>query len=118
MSRADGQSSTAIDHVCTDVRECLAAIEVLIRRTWPSSIRLELNAASDLPAVRCDGLELQTAIMSLASNARDAMPNGGMISIGVTRIPRAHGATQVEVRVTDSGFGMTRETLERAFDPF
>jgi signal transduction histidine kinase len=113
MSRSDAQISTTIDRDATDVRVCLTKIDVLIRRTWPPTIRLELHTASGLPRVRCDPLDLQTAIMNLAFNARDAMPNGGVTSIIVSHI-----ATQIEVRVTDNGIGMTRETLARAFDPF
>lgn len=118
MFRAEGQTGTTNDRVGIDVGDCLAEIDVLIRRTWPSTIRLELRIASNLPAVRCDQLDLQTAIMNLAFNARDAMPNGGVISIVVAGISGGHVTTQIEVRVTDNGLGMTRETLARAFDPF
>jgi signal transduction histidine kinase len=117
MSRAGGQTNTTIDGVAVDVRACLAEIDVLIRSTWSSNIRLEFHVASDLPAVKCDQLDLQSAIMNLAFNARDAMPDGGIVSI-VAGISPAHAATQIEVRITDNGLGMTRETLARAFDPF
>jgi signal transduction histidine kinase len=114
MSRTDDQTSTSSDRDTVDIRTCLAEIAVLVRRTWSSTIRLELHTVSDLPAVRCGALALQNAIMNLALNARDAMPNGGAISIVAVGVSCA----QIEVRVTDNGLGMARETLARAFDPF
>jgi signal transduction histidine kinase len=101
-----------------DVGVCLAEIELLIRTTWPSNIRLETSAVSAFPAVRCSQISLQSAIMNLAFNARDAMPNGGVISIAVAEISQGDLVKQIEVRVSDDGLGMTQETLARAFDPF
>jgi signal transduction histidine kinase len=114
MLRTNEPASTTKGRTTVDVKACLAEIDVLVRRTWSSTIRLELHAVPDLTAIRCDELELRSAIMHLAFNARDAMPNGGVISIAVAGISRM----QIEVRVTDSGLGMTQETLARAFDPF
>jgi signal transduction histidine kinase len=118
MSHTDGRTGTTIDRDAIDITTCLAEIDAFIRRSWPSTIRLELHAAGALPAIRCDRPGLLTAILNLAFNARDAMPNGGVITIIVVGISRADVATQVEVRVSDNGIGMTRETLARAFDPF
>ena len=66
----------------------------------------------------CEEVDLQNAILNLALNARDAMPDGGVLSIVVAGVTRAHVAAELEVRVTDNGLGMSRETLARAFDPF
>jgi signal transduction histidine kinase len=118
MSRADRQTSTTADRAAIDFGACLAEVAGFIRRTWPSNIRLEVQVASTLPTAKCDQLDLQTAIMNLAFNARDAMPDGDVISIVVGGLSRSHVAAQVEVRVSDNSLAMTRETLARAFDPF
>ena len=65
----------------------------------------------------CDPFSLQSAILNLVSNARDAMPNGGIVSISAAEV--AFGVHDfVELRVIDNGIGMTPDTIERAFDPF
>ena len=56
--------------------------------------------------------------MNLLFNARDAMPKGGVISLVAALIYEGAVATEVELRVTDNGFGMTKDTLLRAMDPF
>jgi signal transduction histidine kinase len=60
---------------------------------------------------------LQNAILNLVFNARDAMPDGGLISISAAAVVQGSAAL-VEIRIEDSGIGMTRETMVRAFDPF
>lgn len=104
-----------IEH--TDLSSCLAEVEALIRCACEPHIRLEVRVGSDLPAAKCDRLGLQNAILNLVFNARDAMPDGGAISIDAAMT--GHGrAALIEVRVADSGIGMTQETMARAFDPF
>ncbi|WP_244604687.1 MULTISPECIES: sensor histidine kinase [Mesorhizobium] len=104
-----------IEH--TDLGSCLAEVEALIRCAWESHIRLQVRVGSDLPAAKCDRLGLQNAILNLVFNARDAMPDGGSISIDAAMAGHGHAAL-IEVRVADSGIGMTQETMARAFDPF
>ncbi|MEI9424948.1 ATP-binding protein [Mesorhizobium sp. Cs1299R1N1] len=99
------------------VSACLTEVENLLRSAWDASFRLDVRAGTDLAAAKCDPLGLQNAVLNLVFNARDAMPSGGLISISAATI--VHGlATMVELRVEDSGIGMTRETVLRAFDPF
>ncbi|CAH2398541.1 sensor histidine kinase [Mesorhizobium escarrei] len=101
----------------TSVSACLAAVENLIRSAWDTNVRLEVRVGRDLPAAKCDPLGLQNAVLNLVFNARDAMPDGGLIAINAAAV--VHGpATVVELRIEDSGIGMTRETMLRAFDPF
>lgn len=107
------------DIECTDLRSCLAEVETLIRSAWGLQIRLEVHIESDLPLAICDPLGLQNAILNLVFNARDAMPEGGSISIdaAVAVVDKSDGAL-VELRVADTGIGMTQETMLCAFDPF
>jgi signal transduction histidine kinase len=99
------------------VSACLAEVENLVRSTSEAGVRLEVHVERDLPAAMCDPLGLQNAILNLVFNARDAMPDGGLISISAARIVQDLG-TVIELRVEDSGIGMTRDTMLRAFDLF
>jgi signal transduction histidine kinase len=99
------------------VGACLAEVENLVRNTPKTNVRLEICVGRDLPAAKCDPLDLQNAILNLVFNARDAMPDGGLISIKAAAVVQ-DPCTVVELRVGDSGIGMTRETVLRAFDPF
>ncbi len=110
------EGSTAREDV--DVTACLREIETLVHNTWDRNTRLHLQFGPNIPLVSCSGLSLQSAIMNLVLNARDAMPNGGVISMSAAYVYPGEGADEVLVRVTDNGLGMTRETLLRAFDPF
>lgn len=99
------------------VARCLAEVAALLRGSLGHGVPLEVRADHDLPAVMCDALAFQSAILNLVSNARDAMPNGGAVSINAAEVVLGvHDF--VELRVTDNGIGMTPETIERAFDPF
>ncbi|TPI78474.1 ATP-binding protein [Mesorhizobium sp. B2-8-9] len=98
--------------------ECLTEIEVLLRSAWGASIRLEVRAGSNLPLIRCDRVGLQNAVLNLLFNARDAMPDGGLISVDVNSVSERSTASQVDIRVADNGIGMNSETMVRAFDPF
>ncbi|MGX5850055.1 sensor histidine kinase [Mesorhizobium sp. PL10] len=107
------ESHVEIEHA--NVGVCLAEIETLIRSAWDTKIRFEVQVGSDLPLVRCDRIGLQNAVLNLLLNARDAMPDGGLISVDALVSERS---TQVDIRVVDNGIGMTSETMVRAFDPF
>ncbi|MCA0046194.1 ATP-binding protein [Mesorhizobium sp. B283B1A] len=101
-----------------NVGACLAEIETLIRSAWDPKIRLEVRVRPDLPSVRCNRLGLQNAILNLVFNARDASPNGGLISIDTAVVFDGTSATQVDITTADNGVGMTAETIAFAFDPF
>jgi signal transduction histidine kinase len=76
-------------------------------------VELRLELASRLPPVRADEGQLRAAFMNLLRNSREAMAQGGVVSIA-TRL--ADGAVEVEVR--DGGSGIPAEALPRIFDPF
>ncbi|RZL09969.1 MAG: PAS domain S-box protein [Rubrivivax sp.] len=106
----------------------VASMEDLLRRTLGQHIGLELVLAGGLWPTLCDPNQLESAILNLAINARDAMPDGGQLVIetGNAHLDNAYAARSpavspgqyVCIAVTDSGTGMTPDVVERAFDPF
>ncbi len=98
----------------------------LLRRSIGEDITLTTNLAPQLASVRTDASEVENAILNLVINARDAMPNGGTITIETdehsvdddnadSRLPRGD---YVRLSVTDTGVGMPPKVLSRAFEPF
>jgi len=106
----------------------LASMEDLLRRTMGESIELELVLAGGLWLTHCDPNQLENAILNLAINARDAMPDGGKLTIETcnAHLDSAYAAKQRDVRpgqyvcicVTDTGTGMSADTIAKAFEPF
>ena len=104
------------------------SMEDLLRRTLGEHILLELVLAGGLWATLCDPNQLESAILNLAINARDAMPEGGRLTIETcnthldSAYAKASGALEagqyVCIAVTDTGTGMTPDVVDRAFDPF
>jgi signal transduction histidine kinase/CheY-like chemotaxis protein len=95
----------------------------LLRQTVGPAIELRLDvAATDLP-VLADPNQLELALLNLAINARDAMPDGGSLTVAARPVqvaddPDLADGDYVEISVTDTGAGMSAEVIERAFDPF
>ncbi|MEJ2678624.1 MAG: PAS domain S-box protein, partial [Gemmatimonadota bacterium] len=98
----------------------------LLRGTIPETIRVVTDCGSDAWRIRVDPHQLETAILNLAINARDAMPTGGTLTICSCNVagddpslpPGLAGSDCVAIEVQDTGTGMSPETAERAFDPF
>jgi signal transduction histidine kinase len=103
-------------------------MEELIQRTLGPSVRLELRLSAQLWAALSDTNQLETALLNLAINARDAMPDGGTLVIKTGNRQLAAGdmsdqdeavaGDYVEITVTDTGTGMTSDVLARVFEPF
>jgi signal transduction histidine kinase len=110
-------SGPCVEERRISLADVVAEITALIRLTWDRSVRRDLEAAADLPFVRCDPLGLQNAILNVLLNARQAMPDGGTISLRTAPISLGPLAA-VELSVTDTGVGMKPDTIARAFDPF
>jgi signal transduction histidine kinase len=97
----------------------------LIERTIGDTITVELTGCDDIWPVFVDPYQLENAVLNLAVNARDAMPDGGTLRIATTNIilsdgeiEGVNGGEHIRLSVSDTGTGMTREVLERAFEPF
>ena len=104
------------------------SMEELLRRTLGERIGLQLALQPDLWLTRCDVNQLESAILNLCINARDAMPEGGTLRIETRNacLDPAHAAGRdgvapgeyICVQVADTGTGMSPEVLAKAFDPF
>ena len=111
-----------------DVNRLVSGMSNLLHRTLGESIAIETVSAAGLWAVYADVNQLENALLNLAVNARDAMPNGGKITIetGNVHLDEAYAAAHAEVTagqyvmvaVTDTGAGMSKDTIDKAFEPF
>jgi PAS domain S-box-containing protein len=110
-----------------DLNVLIRGIDDLIRRTQGETIEYEFDLGNDLPMCFCDVNQVETALLNLVINARDAMPRGGRVKIATGSILLdAAGAKRrvvspgryVMLTVRDTGTGMSPETLERVFEPF
>lgn len=99
----------------------------LIGRTVGPAIRLEIDNADDLWASLIDPSQLENAVLNLCINARDAMPEGGQITIASSNqelpVQKAREAglesgQYIVLSVTDTGTGMSKDVIAKAFDPF
>ncbi len=112
----------------TDVNKLVAGMSELLRHTLGESIALDTVLGGDAWMVSVDRNQLETAILNLALNARDAMPEGGKLIIETSNIylDEPYATLHADVRagqyamvaVSDTGAGMTAEVAARAFDPF
>jgi PAS domain S-box-containing protein len=111
----------------TDVNRLVADLEELIRRTVGPAVEVEAVAKAGLWLTIVDPNQLENALLNLCINARDAMPNGGRITIETANRWLDDRAGQerdlppgqyVSLCVSDNGTGMTPEVVQRAFDPF
>lgn len=111
----------------TQINELLADFEPLLRRTLGEHIDIEFVRGSGLWKALVDPNELQNAILNLAINARDAMPDGGRLTIETANMSVARDYAEIHgiqpgqyvlVAVSDTGPGMPPEVVARAFDPF
>ncbi|WP_338662436.1 PAS domain-containing protein [Pararoseomonas sp. SCSIO 73927] len=111
----------------TDVNRLVAGMEDMIRRTTGPSIDVEVVAADGLWPTLVDPNQLENALLNLCINARDAMPDGGRLTIETanTRLDQRTGKARdmepgqyVAISVTDTGTGMPPDVIARAFDPF
>ena len=110
-----------------DVNQLVVSLEDLLRRTIGETIDLEIIALDSLWCTLCDPNQLESALLNLAINARDAMPNGGKLVIATSNarlddvtadISALSPGDYVCISVTDTGTGMSAEVAARAFDPF
>ncbi|MET1071505.1 MAG: PAS domain S-box protein [Umezawaea sp.] len=111
-----------------DLNTVVADIEALLRRTLGEHVQLRTALTGDLRPVLADPGQLEQVLVNLAVNARDAMPDGGTLTIdttnhtiddtGTTRRPSLRPGPHVRLRVADTGVGIPPGIAERAFEPF
>jgi PAS domain S-box-containing protein len=117
----------ALDPQAVDVGMLIRGMSELLRHSIGEQIALDLVLPENLWTAHCDANQLENAILNLAINARDAMPQGGRLCIEATNVggddPAAFNVldpdgSYVKIEVVDSGAGMPPDVKERAFDPF
>ena len=112
----------------TDVNRLVTGISDLVRRTLGETVAVESVLGAGLWKVEVDPHQLESALLNLAVNSRDAMPEGGKLTIETAnahvdeqyaaRYPEVTAGQYVLICVTDTGCGMSPDTVARAFDPF
>ena len=117
-----------LDPKAVKVNPLVASMEDLLRRTLGERIKIELVLAGGLWPTLCDPSQLENAILNLCINARDAMPEGGKLTVetGNAHLDDVYAATvrglapgqYACICVTDTGTGMSPDVMERAFEPF
>ncbi len=111
-----------------DLNALVTAMTGLLQRSVGESIQVETVLAAGLWRTWADANQVESALLNLAINARDAMPNGGLLRVetGNAVLDETFPATDMDIlpgqyvmlRVTDTGVGMPPDVLERAFEPF
>lgn len=111
-----------------DVNEILRELHSILRSTFDETIAIEIVPAASSCPVLVDPTQLQSALLNLSLNARDAMPDGGILRIDcrsgflgqdwASRHLDMKPGSYVTISVADNGHGMTREVAERAVEPF
>ncbi len=105
------------------VQSVIETLRPMLERALGPMIRLHVDLNGARLAVMSDPTQLEMAVLNLAINARDAMPEGGEVTVAIRPLvidddPELKGGEYVELEVRDDGAGMPPETLARAFDPF
>ena len=111
----------------TDVNVVVREVASMLRETFPKQIRVSTKLAEEVPRVHADANQIHQAVLNLAVNARDAMPEGGTLTLGTAAVdgdtvrrkfPELAGKSYVEVCVADTGTGMDESVRPRIFEPF
>lgn len=111
-----------------DLNQEIAGLKEILERTIPKMIGIELNLAEDLEPILGDANQLEQILLNLATNAKDAMPDGGRLTIETRAVSldEEHCRENIEaspgdfalIRVSDTGSGMNPEVVDHIFDPF
>jgi PAS domain S-box-containing protein len=112
----------------TDANRLVSGMSELIRRTLGENIAIETVLAAGVWRIEVDAHQLESALLNLAVNSRDAMPRGGKLTVETANahIDEQYAAQYAEITpgqyvmigISDTGTGMTQEVVSRAFDPF
>ena len=110
------------------MKELVEGMADMLRRSLGETVRIDIRHGADIPPALADPSQLEVALLNLAVNARDAMPDGGVLTIETAAVELDEDYASLEVDVTpgsyvmlatsDTGSGMSPEVVARAFDPF
>ncbi|MFZ1206490.1 MAG: response regulator [Candidatus Acidiferrales bacterium] len=111
-----------------DMNQAVIETISLLEKVIGGNISIKANLAPELSLVRADPVQVEQVLMNLCINARDAMPDGGALSVDTSNVsvdeefcilqPLAHPGQYIMLGVTDTGTGMDAATLDRIFEPF
>ncbi|WGV27345.1 hybrid sensor histidine kinase/response regulator [Halotia branconii] len=115
-------------HITLQIRHLITEVAKILKETFPKSIEISINVPQDLWLVSGDTTQLHQVLMNLCVNARDAMPNGGILTISgenlfidenyVRMNLEAKIGSYTVITVADTGIGIPAEVLDRIFEPF
>jgi PAS domain S-box-containing protein len=110
------------------VHHLIKEIQRIIKQAFPKNIEATFDYSKHLWTIEADSTPIHQVLMNLCVNARDAMPDGGTLSIGTENLTLdenyarihldAHAGDYIVISIADTGMGMTPETIDRIFDPF
>ena len=109
-----------------NVNELITTFNSLIRRTIGSSIVIKMDLCRELWPVMADHVQFEMVLLNIAVNARDAMPNGGTLTVTTGNCPAPSAERPLDVppgdytriSIRDTGYGMSHEILHKVFEPF
>ena len=101
-----------------DVNTLIDEMRELIQGTVGERIEVVTELGSGPCRIEVDRTQLQSAILNIASNARDAMPDGGVLKVLTTMVDAEDGDRMIGIEIGDTGGGMDAETVDRVFEPF
>jgi PAS domain S-box-containing protein len=110
------------------VHDIIAEIQQIVRQTFPKNIETIFNYADSLATIEADSTLIHQVLMNLCVNARDAMPNGGILTVSTENLKIDENSAKIHldarsgdytaISVTDTGTGIAPELIDRIFDPF
>lgn len=116
------------ERVLVQAKHLLGELDKIMAQTFPRNLDIQLRVAPDLWPLNGDATQLHQVLLNLCVNARDAMPAGGGLVVGAENVqvdehfasmnPGAQLGPHIVMRVSDTGSGISPETMEKIFDPF